>query len=135
RAAHRANLPPELKVPAEQVRAALAAKPFDPPGRKEIAKNRPEQQALKFLIEQGEIIDVGEEIVLLRGSVEQMQSAVSSLISIKGPATASQLREKLGSSRRVIIPFLEYLDRIGVTQRAGDLRKLRDPKSTNVAGS
>ena len=135
RGTHRASLPPELRTAAENIRAALAAKPFDPPGRKEVVKGRVEQQALKFLIEQGEIIEVGEEIVLLRDSIEQMQAMVSDFISTNGPATASQLREKLGSSRRVVIPFLEYLDRANITQRAGDLRKLREPKSTAIARS
>ncbi|HUE41346.1 MAG TPA: SelB C-terminal domain-containing protein [Chthoniobacterales bacterium] len=135
RASHHASLPPGLKVAADKVRAGLAAKPFDPPGRKEVAKDQPRQQALRFLIEQGEIIEIGEEIVLLRESLDKIRVAVSDFISRNGPATASQLREKLGSSRRVVIPLLEYLDRIGVTQRTGDLRKLRDPKSTTAAGS
>jgi len=58
---------------------------------------------------------------------------VVEFISTKGPATASQLREKLGTSRRIIIPFLEYLDRVGVTQRIGDSRQLRETKSAAVA--
>ena len=135
RGAHRVSLTPELRTAADDIRAALAAKPFDPPGRKEVVKARAEQQALKFLVEQGEVIDISEEIVLLRDSMEQMQAIVSDFISTNGPATASQLREKLGSSRRVVIPFLEYLDRAGITQRAGDLRKLREPKSTAIARS
>ncbi len=135
RAAHRASLPPELKAAAEKIRAALAAKAFDPPGRKELSTDPQEQQAVRFLKEQGEIVEISNEIVLLTGSFEQMRAIVSTFISANGPATASQLREKLGSSRRVVIPFLEYLDRIGVTQRAGDLRQLRESKSTAIAPS
>jgi hypothetical protein len=62
-----------------------------------------------------------------------MRSAVIGFISDHGPATASQLRQALGTSRRVIIPFLEYLDRVGVTQRIGDSRQLRETKSAAVA--
>jgi selenocysteine-specific elongation factor len=87
------------------------------------------------LADQGEVIEISDEIVLLRSSLDQMQTAISDFISANGPATASQLREKLASSRRVVIPFLEYLDRIGVTQRVGDLRRLREPKSSSVAQS
>ena len=39
-------------------------------------------------------------------------------------AGASELRQLLGTSRRVIIPFLERLDRDGVTHRIGDKRVL-----------
>ena len=87
-------------------------------------KNDRDQQAHRFLIEQGEIAEVGEEIVLLKDSLDKMQAAVSDFISANGAATASQLREKLATSRRVIIPVLEYFDRKGVTRRLGDQRVL-----------
>ena len=124
RDSHRPSLPPEISPAAEKIRAALAAKPFDPLNRKDFSQDRQLHQALRFLIEQGEIIEVGDEIVLLRDSADQMRSLISEFISTNGPATASQLRQRLGTSRRIIIPFLEYLDRTGVTQRIGDQRAL-----------
>jgi selenocysteine-specific elongation factor len=132
---HRAALPPELKPAADKIRDALAAKPFDPPDRKVVAKDHHLQQALRFLIEQGEIVEINAEIILLRESVDQIQATVSDFISANGPSTASQLREKIGTSRRIVIPLLEYLDRVGVTQRVGDLRRLREAKSSAVAQS
>jgi selenocysteine-specific elongation factor len=132
---HRAALPPQLQLVADEIRAELGKKPFDPPNQKELAQDRHRQQALKFLIEQGEIIQINDELLLLRDSVEQMRTAVADFISSNGAASASQLRERIGTSRRVIIPFLEYLDRAGATVRTGDLRKLRDPKPATVARS
>src|SRR5207244_8715572 len=108
----------------QKIRAALAEKPFDPPSRKDFSQDRHLQQALRFLIEQGEIIELNDEIVLLNDSVEQMRNTVSGFISTNGSATASQLRQKLGTSRRIIIPFLEHLDQTGVTRRVGDQRVL-----------
>jgi len=130
---HRANLPPDLRAAAEKVRAALAAKLFDPPDRGTLSEDRHAKEALRFLIEQGDIVELNSEIVLLRDAAEQMRSTVVGLISDHGPATASQLRQAIGTSRRVIIPFLEYLDRIGVTQRIGDSRQLRETKSATIA--
>jgi selenocysteine-specific elongation factor len=140
---HRPSLPPEILPAAEKIRAALAEKPFDPPSRKDflvataspssVEQHRHLHQALQFLIEQGEIIELNDEITLLSESAEQMRSAVSKFISVYGPATASQLRQAVGTSRRIVIPFLEYLDRIGVTQRIGDLRQLREIISAAVA--
>ncbi|HET9858113.1 MAG TPA: selenocysteine-specific translation elongation factor [Chthoniobacterales bacterium] len=131
RGSHRSSLPPSLKAAAEKIHATLAAKPFDPPARETFATKN--DAALRFLIDDGEIVEVTPEVVLLRENFEQMKAQVIEFISTKGPATASQLREKLGTSRRVIIPFLEYLDRLGVTQRIGDLRQLRETKSAAVA--
>ena len=79
---------------------------------------------MRFLIDQGEIVDISREIVVLRDAAEQMQDAVIQFLSEKGSATASQIRQKIGTTRRVIIPFLEYLDRMGVTRRIGDERVL-----------
>jgi selenocysteine-specific elongation factor len=131
RGSHRSSLPPDLKAAAEKVRAALSAKPFDPPARETIATKN--DATLRFLIDNDEIVEVAPEVVLLRENFEQMKAQVVEFISTNGPATASQLREKLGTSRRVIIPFLEYLDRVGVTQRVGDSRQLRETKSPAVA--
>jgi selenocysteine-specific elongation factor len=49
---------------------------------------------------------------------------VTEFISKNGPSTVSQLRQALGSSRRVMVPLLERLDRDGITLRAGDKRML-----------
>jgi selenocysteine-specific elongation factor len=133
RASHRPLLPPDLLPAAEKIRTALSAKPFDPPDRKNLSEDRHLQQALRFLIQQGEIIELNEEIILLNEAAGQMRSMVVNFISEHGPATASQLRQAIGTSRRVIIPFLEYLDRAGVTQRIGDSRQLRETKSAAVA--
>ena len=54
-----------------------------------------------------------------------MKAAVTKFIHDKGPASVSDLREMLGTSRRVVIPFLERLDRDGVTVRVGERRVLR----------
>jgi selenocysteine-specific elongation factor len=133
RGSHRPLLPPDLLPAAEKIRTALSAKLFDPPDRKSLSEDRHLQQALRFLIQQGEIVELNEEIVLLNEAAGQMRSAVVEFLSENGSATASQLRQKIGTSRRVIIPFLEYLDRIGVTQRVGDSRQLRETKSAAVA--
>ena len=41
--------------------------------------------------------------------------------------TMAELRDLLGTTRRYAVPIGEYLDRIGLTRREGDLRRLADP--------
>jgi len=38
----------------------------------------------------------------------------------------AQVREAPESSRKFVVPFLEYLDRIGFTRRVGDKRVLHE---------
>ena len=124
RVSHRPSLPPELVAAAENIRAALSAIRFDPPDRKTFSQDRHFQQALRFLIDQREIVEISSEIVFLRDAAEEMQSTIAEFLSKQSSATASQIRQKIGTTRHVIIPFLEYLDRMGVTRRIGDQRVL-----------
>ncbi len=41
--------------------------------------------------------------------------------------TASDARETLGTTRKTVIPLLEFLDRAGITFRSGDKRRLSPP--------
>jgi selenocysteine-specific elongation factor len=126
RAAHRQALPVALQPIAQKIREALAQKPFDPPARRELEWNSPARQVVRFLVETGEVIEISREVVLLRENFERMKSQIEEFISREGPATVSQLRQALGSSRRVMVPLLERLDCEGMTRRAGDQRRLAE---------
>jgi selenocysteine-specific elongation factor len=117
-------LPPLLQAAATQLRDTLATKPSDPPSRKQLAPDSVSQQALRFLIEKGELVEINSELVLTAESLKDMTGLIRQYIHKNGPATVSQLRQALDCSRRIIIPLLERLDREGVTLRDGDFRKL-----------
>jgi len=122
--AHRPALPIELQPVERKICEALAKKPFDPPPRREIEADLHAQRVLRFLIEAGEVSEVGSDVILLRENFERMKEAVVDIISLNGPATVSDLRQRLQSSRRIMVPLLERLDRDGVTRRVGDKRTL-----------
>jgi selenocysteine-specific elongation factor len=124
RSAHRLALPSHLQSVGAKVRGSLAAKPFDPPSRKEIAPDPASQQALNFLIESGEAILLSEDLVLLTESFQRAAQILSEILREKRSATASELRQALNTSRRVIIPLLEKMDAKGITRRDGDKRTL-----------
>jgi len=125
RASHRPALTPQLQTAGGKIRATLAAKPLDPPSKKDLAPDVASQQALRYLIQSGELIDINVEIVMTAEAVKQATAMVRDFIRKNGPATTSDLRQMLGNSRRVAIPLLERLDRDGVTVRQGDKRALR----------
>jgi selenocysteine-specific elongation factor len=124
RTSHRRTLPVYLQPVEKRIREALTAQPFDPPSRKAMESDPQTRQVVRFLIENGELTDLAPDVVLLRESFERMKSQVAEFISKNGAATVSELRQMLGSSRRVMVPFLERLDRDGITRRAGDKRML-----------
>lgn len=134
RRSHQASLSADLNVTAEKLRRLLSMKPFDPPGRKQIAPDRPSQEVLRFLTEQGDAVDIGADVVLSREAFSRMKDAVVAFISRNGPSTVSELRQELQSSRRIIVPLLERLDREGITRRVGD-RRIVEIVATPDAGA
>jgi selenocysteine-specific elongation factor len=125
RATHRPALPAQLQAAGAKLRSALAAKPFDPPSRKELAPDPVSQQALRFLIATGEAVEINTEVLMAAENVGRATELIGQFIRAHGPATVSELRQTLGSTRRVIVPLLERLDRDGITLRQDDKRALR----------
>jgi selenocysteine-specific elongation factor len=125
RRSHRPALPAKVEPVAAKIREALCKKPFDPPPRRELEPDVEAQRVLRFLIESAQVIEISPDVVLLRENFERMKNAVADFISKIGPATVSELRQALESSRRIMVPFLERLDREGLTRRIGDKRSLR----------
>jgi len=121
---HRPTLPAHLQPVEKRIRETLTGQPFDPPSRKAIESDPRARQVVRFLIENGDVTELALDVVLLRESFERMKSQVAEFISKNGPATVSELRQALGSSRRIMVPLLERLDRDGITRRVGDKRTL-----------
>jgi len=122
RISHRPLLPADLEPVERSIRESLSHKPFDPLPRREIEPDRRAQHVLRFLIDSGQVIEVGPDAVLLRDNFEHMKARITEFISKHGPATVSELRQALESSRRIMVPLLERLDRDGVTRRVEDKR-------------
>ncbi len=125
RKTHQQALPPELEAAGARLRAALRLKCFDPPSRRELASEPSAQAALRFLIETGEVVELDSETVVSQQALARATDTIRAFLLARGAATVSQLRQALGTSRRIMVPLLERLDRGGVTLRQGDQRILR----------
>jgi selenocysteine-specific elongation factor len=124
RVTHRPALPAPLQPVGASIRALLAAKGFEPPSRRELAPDLASQHALRFLLQTGEATQISDEVVLLTETLHRIKGIVVKHIQDRGPATVSELRQVLHTTRRVLVPLLEHLDRQGVTHRDGDRRRL-----------
>jgi selenocysteine-specific elongation factor len=125
RATHRPALPPALQPAGDRIRAVLRARPLDPPARTEIAPDRAALQALRFLCETGELVALSDDLVMTAEGFAQMQTMIEHHLRGGKSATVSELRQATGSTRRILVPLLERLDRLGLTIRQGDRRTLR----------
>ncbi len=83
------------------------------------------ERVRQALLESGRLIDVGESVVLHREAVQQAEARIRALFAVRPELTASEIRQELGTSRKYIIPLLNYFDSRGLTQRKGEVRILR----------
>ena len=127
---HLPALPPNLQAAGQRLRTALARNPIEPPGPAELITSPVDRQALKFLTDTGEAVVLDEKAVILAEALDSLRSRIVQHLRTAGAATASDLRTVTGTTRRILIPLLERLDREGVTRRDGDLRRLRRPDAS-----
>jgi selenocysteine-specific elongation factor len=124
-AAHRITFSPEHRAARDRLIATLAAAGMAPPPLAEL-KGAYGASLVDALADGGEIVKIGGDFALAREVYERAKAAIAAIINAEGPATASRLREVLGTSRKYLIPLLEHLDAAGFTKRRGDLRELED---------
>jgi len=106
---------------------ALDANPVEPPNLGELTPGEAEREALQFLLDTGQAFTLDAKNVIGGNGFELLKSRTIACIRERenGRAKATEIREATGTTRRILIPFLEALDRQGVTVRDGDFRKLK----------
>jgi selenocysteine-specific elongation factor len=81
---------------------------------------------LRFLERQGRIVQVETDRYYDRSALEAMIARLKGALVPGSVYVPAQLRDVLGFSRKYLIPFLEFCDRSGITERRGDGRTLRE---------
>jgi selenocysteine-specific elongation factor len=80
---------------------------------------------LAHLAREGSVERVDQERYALKQALEEFRRAVEATLRELGAATPAQFRDRLGLTRKYLIPLLEWADRRGITARKGDTRVLR----------
>ena len=114
------TLPPQVLAGVRAVLADLAGAPFMAPEAGRLGELGLDGRAIGAAARAGLLLRVAEHVVLAPGADAE---AARTLAGLPQPFTAAQARQALGTTRRVAIPLLEYLDRAGITQRLPDDRR------------
>lgn len=80
---------------------------------------------LAHLAREGSVERVDQERYAQKQALEEFRRAVEDTLRELGAATPAQFRDRLGLTRKYLIPLLEWADRRGITSRQGDTRVLR----------
>jgi selenocysteine-specific elongation factor len=130
RADFKPKLSANLRKLKDKVVAAYREAGFQPPEPGSFANQAGGNAAsLKDLFDvcvaEGELVLVAGDLYLHAEAEAEMRKRVRDHLAGGGPGvTVAEIRDLLGSTRKYAVPFCEYLDRVGVTRREGDLRVL-----------
>jgi selenocysteine-specific elongation factor len=80
---------------------------------------------LAHLAREGTVERVDQERYAVKQALEEFRRALEHTLQELGSATPAQFRDRLGLTRKYLIPLLEWADRRGITSRKGDTRVLR----------
>jgi selenocysteine-specific elongation factor len=81
---------------------------------------------LGALIEQGTLVRLGEDVIFLAETYEEMRDRVVAYLETHERITVAQVRDMLDTSRKYALALVGYLDEQRITRRVGDERVLRN---------
>jgi len=73
---------------------------------------------------EGLVVAVGRDRFYESGALARERDRIVTILTDLGSASPAALRDRLGRSRKWLIPFLEWCDTQGITLRKGDERVL-----------
>ena len=114
------RLPPAVARAVERLLQDLAHEPYAAPDAHRLLDLGLGQRELAAAVRVGSLAKVAEGIYL---TPEALREALVPLRKLPQPFTLSSARQAWGTTRRVAVPLLERLDRMGVTERLPDDRR------------
>ncbi len=78
------------------------------------------------LVELGTLKQVSQDVVFRFQDFEQLILQLVEMLRKNKSITVAQFRDLFNTSRKYALAVLEYLDSVGVTQRDGDERRLKE---------
>jgi len=117
---HQVSLNPQMEDQANKYVAALEREPYSPPSDQPL-----DPEVLAVLADQGKVIKVNDSIVFAAPAFEEMRSRIVDHLRAQGSITVAETRTMFDTSRKYVLPLLEYLDQQQITRRVGDERVLR----------
>jgi selenocysteine-specific elongation factor len=114
------ELPEDVEAAVRRLQDELGKQPFRAPDAARLTELGLHRQALAAAEKAGRLLRLSDAVVLLPGADDR---AAEALAALPQPFTASQARVHLDTTRRVVLPLLDLLDRRGLTTRLPDDRR------------
>jgi selenocysteine-specific elongation factor len=131
---HEATLTPEQEVLAKKVLSLLEKSKLSAPFIAETSeelKTPPGdlKTVLNLLAERGDLVRIKDDYFVTSGAHDILMKGIEKYFGSNQEMALADFREIVGTTRKWMIPLLEYLDRTQVTMRKGDVRIKRGTRS------
>ena len=122
---HEVALNSQLEKQASDYLRLLESEPYSPPSPANVGELPIDPELLGLLVDQGKVVKVNDSVVFAASAYQDMTSRIVAHLHAEGSITVAQTRSMFNTSRKYVLPLLEYLDQQQVTRRVGDERVLR----------
>ncbi len=117
---HQVSLTPQMEQQASAYLKALEKEPYAPPSDRPL-----DPELLAVLVDEGKVVKVNASVVFTASAYREMTERIIAHLQTQGSITVAEARTMFDTSRKYILPLLEYLDQQHITRRVGDERVLR----------
>ena len=117
---HEVSMTPEMEQKVTAYIKALEDDPYSPPSDSPL-----DAELLGILADEGKVVRVNESVVFAASAYQEMTNRITEHLKANGSITVAEARTMFDTSRKYILPLLEYMDQQRVTRRVGDERVLR----------
>ncbi len=123
---HQPRLSPEQQSAVDAALSDLRTAHFSPPSLSDWVERHGLSSALvQYLVATDRIVRVNDDTVFERAAYEEAVTRIRTHVLLNQKITVAEARDLLQSSRRYVLPLLEWLDGQKITRRVGDDRILR----------
>ena len=131
---HKIDLTGDEKIIRGKIEQTYRESGLQPPFFKDVAGSLPgsprqHQDVLEWMLSQGILIKVKEDIYFHSTVMEELQQRLVAYLKEHGEISTPQFKEMTQASRKYTIPLLEYFDVQRFTIRIGDMRRLRESRA------
>lgn len=123
------RLTPAQRVRMAELEALFCEAVLAPPRQQDVAQNALDRDLLALLVEAERLralpnIALGQTIVFHRDALITAAALLRAAFPPPQSFSTSQARSALSTTRRLVVPVLEYFDTKGITLRSDDLRRM-----------
>jgi len=117
---HEITLTSKMEEEASAYLKALQREPYSPPTDQKVGS-----ELLGVLIDQGKVVRVTDGVIFDAAAYREMTERIIRHLKDQGNITVAEARTMFDTSRKYILPLLEYMDQQQITRRTVDERVLR----------